>query len=154
MVPPDDLTMREVVEVMDASAVRSAYARLNIPLLTTFGQGAVTTAIGYRNTVHTWRTVWTTRSMVYDLPGEIIGTWQHKPSVFLIVPPTVGLHSPVSIAGYLSAHWLPQAATLEYTAKSEIELAAKKAGGRRVEGGHCMLYSLGEKVSGGENGTP
>jgi hypothetical protein len=145
--------MRNVIEVMDTSAIRSVNAGVNIPLLTTYGQGTVTTATGYRNTVHAWRTIWTTRSTDYDLPREIIETRRQKASAFLLVLPTVGLHSTASISGYLSGHWMPQAAILEYTAKPEIELAAKKAGGRKVEGSHGMLYSLGDKAARGENGT-
>jgi hypothetical protein len=156
MVPADDLAMRNVVETMDTSVVRIAKARFNTPILTTYGQGAVASATGVKNLSYAYRSTWTNGNAMtwwYDLPGAIMETGKNGAAALVLIPTTTALLSPCSITGRLSGHWLPQAAILECGAGPEIEMAAKKAGGRKIEGSHGMLYSFGDSLIGNPNGS-
>jgi hypothetical protein len=150
MVPPDDLTMRHVVEAMDTPAVRRAKAGGDSLLFATCGQSFVASVTGYRPTNKSQRNGWTTGSTVFDLPAAIIQAKNQKESALILIPSTATLQSTASLSGYLSKHWLPQAAILEYAAGTEIETTAKEIGGQMVEYGSGRLYSIGEATTGSD----
>ena len=147
-VPPGDLCMTPVVETLDNPVFRLRWHENHAspPTLTTYGQGAAAVATGLTNLDFGYRNGWTNFKDVpwpYGLVARIAEIGEKGGSAWVLVPPTTALSSPYSLAGRLSGHWLPQAASLEYTAAPEVEKAVRQYGGRTLVNGPPAIYLLG-----------
>jgi hypothetical protein len=144
MRPPEDLSMAPITAVLQDPAIRQLCGAAEPRVLTTPGHGYVAVAEGYGNVACVARLYWTSSpARIERLLQTLTATADQKTAAWLLVPPSAALQSPLSLSGYLSGHWPPQEAVLEYAAGSEIEAAAGKLGGRKFKTAAGTYYLFG-----------
>jgi hypothetical protein len=122
-------------------------------LLTTPGISFVAEATGARNVPCAAKLVYTTifsqkwstllRSDVVFIDAIALTAQAHANGLVLIPQPRT-LNTPISLAGCLSTHWLPQEVALEHAAGPEIEAAARRLDGRVIKTSAATYNSFGE----------
>jgi len=154
VVLPKDLCMDQVIA--SVSELHLDQLNHNRPprLVPTIGSSFVAFAIGARNVPSTGSKVIMRNPLLYipairtgpfldDLSEDI----DRKEDVVLLVPNSLALYTASSLAGGISGHWFPQEVAVEHAAGPEIEAAAVRLGGKKIEGRFGAYYLKGRARS-------
>ncbi len=151
---PRDLSMDHVIA--SVSELHLDQINLSQPprLIPTIGSSFVAFAIGAKNVPSTGSRVIMHNPLAY-IPAirtgpfldDLASAIDNKEDVVLLVPNRLALYTPFSFAGCLSGHWFPQEVAVEHAAGPEIEAAAIKLGGKKIEGSSGAYYLNGSMRS-------
>ncbi len=143
---PADLALHQAV--VDFSRPELAwFKKSEAPhFVTTDGLGFSAHAIGFRNVTFDRRLInyprLHTPSAAADKRfGFLTGPQSHETVIF--VPSPFEMYSPLSFAGFLSGHWLPQEVALEHTAGPETTALALRLGADQIAGTDGAYYFIG-----------
>ncbi len=133
VVPPDDLTMRGILDRAgwySAAAPRGAAA---VPVFATPGVSMVADATGVHDVPFSDRPIGKpVVSQRADLLEYVRGAVRVRRAATLLVPLPAALSTPASWSGRLSGHWLPQEVAMAYAAAPEIDAVARELGGKAM----------------------
>ncbi len=153
MVSPGDLDMSQARTDLKLPNLVPTDATASTSLFTTPGIGLVAYAAGTQNVPLAYRPIYTpVVPAVLSLVNVIASTTKGGGHGLLLMPRTWALITPVSHAGHLSHHWLPQEVALQYAAGPEIQSAARELGGKEINNAAGALFLFGEWKSGTQQG--
>jgi hypothetical protein len=144
---PKDLCMDHVIASVSELPLGQINPNQPPRLIPTIGSSFVAFAIGAKNVPSTGSRVIMHRPLDY-IPAlrtshfldDLSTTIDRKEDVVLLVPNSLALYTHLSLAGCLSGHWFPQEVAVEHAAGPEIEAAAVKLGGKKIESPFGAYY--------------
>jgi len=143
MVVPDDLAMSHVIADFGVTPLDQINVRVAPRLLTTPGIGIVAQATGARNVSNAYRLM---DSPIIPHVAELVRTIAVTPkdqsNWLLLISSVSALHTPASLAGWLSMHWLPQEVALERAGSPEIQTIARRSGAKEIKTTTTTYYSF------------
>jgi hypothetical protein len=151
---PKDLSMDPVIASVSELHLDQINRAQPPRLIPTIGSSFVAFAIGAKNVPSTGSRVIMHNPLLY-IPAirtgpfldDLASAIDNKEDVVLLVPNSLALYTPFSFAGCLSGHWFPQEVAVEHAAGTEIEAAAIKLGGKKIEGSVGAYYLNGSMRS-------
>jgi hypothetical protein len=164
IVPGNDLAMRPALAVAGRLSLNEAVglsfngrggsSPADSTLFTTPSAGFVIMASGNLNVTYL-----ANKLLLYPEPTppaarvEYLLSWMRASNPkdrLLVLPSRSSEQTPISLAGYLSAHWLPQEVALDNAGRPELLDLARKLGGKEMKTIDTMFFTFGDE----ENAAP